>query len=166
MVRQWLLANAPGFAALPSRDRRAILDFVLVWTLFEAKVMDNRAQVDRICAKVDQWDAAGSLDAEQYAVELAYFRRRYFARGDFTDRFHALNLRPADQPDLVRAVISSLNDEPRDRVLTVLLIVWRFRNNLFHGGKWAYWLRGQRGNFTHACKVLMKVIERHGDLAA
>jgi hypothetical protein len=38
------------------------------------------------------------------------------------------------------------------------------RNNLFHGAKWAYGLRDQRENFTHANTVLMRLLERHGQL--
>src|SRR5690348_54386 len=164
MIRKWLEDNAPGFRALPARDRRAIQDFVLVWTLFEARVMDGFARADRICARVEEWHQAGVLGEELYDAELAYFRRRYFARGEFTDHFHSLHLRPADQPGTVEGVISGANNGARDRVLTVLLIIWRFRNNLFHGAKWSYRLRGQRSNFTHACHVLMRVLERHGDL--
>ena len=48
----------------------------------------------------------------------------------------------------------------------MLIIVWRFRNNLFHGEKWAYQLQGQLSNFTHANAVLMRLLERHGQLAA
>ncbi len=35
-----------------------------------------------------------------------------------------------------------------------LLIVYRFRNNFFHGTKWAYDLKGQRDNFEHASQLL------------
>ena len=38
------------------------------------------------------------------------------------------------------------------------------RNNLFHGAKWAYELRGQRDNFTHANCILMRMLDRHGQL--
>ncbi|CCE97846.1 Hypothetical protein SFHH103_03354 [Sinorhizobium fredii HH103] len=46
------------------------------------------------------------------------------------------------------------------------MIVWRFRNNLFHGEKWAYQLQDQLSNFTNANAVLMRLLERHGQLAA
>ena len=49
-------------------------------------------------------------------------------------------------------------------MLALLMIVWRLRNNLFHGAKWAYGLRDQRENFTHANSVLMRLLERHGQL--
>ena len=49
-------------------------------------------------------------------------------------------------------------------MLTLLMIVWRFRNNLFHGAKWAYQLRDQRENFTQANSILMRMLEQHGQL--
>ncbi len=166
MSMQWLLAKAPGFQSLPEQDRAAIFNFTFLWSLFEAQIMGNFARADLICAKVDEWRAAGTLDAEQYDGELAYFRQRYFAEGVFTHHFPHLNLRPADQRETVRSVLDGSNNNPRDRLLTVMMIVWRFRNNLFHGEKWAYHLEGQLQNFTHANAILMRLLERHGQLAS
>ncbi len=105
-----------------------------------------------------------TLDAGQYDEGFAYFRNRYFANGEVTHHFQHLNLRQSDHPDLVRSVIGGESDTPRDKVLCLLMIVWRLRNNLFHGEKWAYHLRDQLDNFTHANKVLMRVLESHGQL--
>lgn len=46
------------------------------------------------------------------------------------------------------------------------MIVWRFRNNFFHGEKWTYRLEGQLQNFIDANVILMLLLERHGQLAA
>jgi hypothetical protein len=160
----WLEARAPGFRDLPDPDRRVIFVFAFLWSLFEAQIMGNLARADRIREQVDRWAADGVLGADLYDAELAYFRTRYFANGTLTHHFPFLNLRPSDHPDLVQAVIEGTNDNPRDRVLSLLMIVWRLRNNLFHGAKWAYELRGQRDNFTHANGVLMRMLDRHGQL--
>lgn len=164
MSMQWLLEKVPGFQVLTEADFTAIFNFTFLWSLFEAQIMGNFARADLICTKVDEWQAAGTLNTDQYGPELAYFKQRYFANGAVTHHFEHLHLRPADQPDIVRSVIDGSNNDPRDRLLTVLLIVWRFRNNLFHGEKWAYQLQGQLTNFTHANAVLMRLLERHGDL--
>ncbi|MFG1433013.1 hypothetical protein V5F44_10095 [Xanthobacter sp. V2C-8] len=166
MSMQWLLAKAPGFQALPEADRAAIFNFTFLWSLFEAQIMGNFARADLICAKVDGWRDAGTLYADQYAPELAYFRQRYFANGAFTHHFPHLHLRPADQLAVVQSVLDGSNNDPRDQLLTVVMIVWRFRNNLFHGVKWAYQLQGQLSNFTHANAIQMRLLERHGQLAA
>lgn len=165
MSMQWLSAKAPGFQTLPEADRDAIFNFTFLWSLFEAQVMGNFARADLICTKVDEWRDAGTLEPDQYGAELAYFQQRYYANGDFTHHFPHLHLRPADQPGIVQSVLDGSNTDPRDRLLTALIIVWRFRNNLFHGEKWAYQLQGQLLNFTHANAVLMRVLERYGQLA-
>lgn len=166
MSMQWLLARAPGFQSLPEEDRAAIFNFTFLWSLFEAQVMGNFARADLICAKVDKWRDSGTVDADQYGAELAYFQQRYYANGSFTHHFPHLHLRAADQPGIVQSVLDGSNTDPGDQLLTVLMIVWRFRNNLFHGEKWAYQLEGQLANFTQANAVLMRLLERHGQLAA
>ena len=105
-----------------------------------------------------------NLGAELYDAELTYYRSRYYADGELTHHFPHLQLRPSDHRDLVQAVIEGVNDTPRDRMLALLMIVWRLRNNLFHGAKWTYELRDQRENFSHANSVLMRILERHGQL--
>lgn len=164
MSEEWLIKEVPVYAALPGPDRDAIKTFALLWILFEAKVMGAEASARKIALAVERWDAAGTLAAELYDAEVAYFRDRYFQNGEFTFRFDKLQLRKWDMPDLIAAGISGDADTPRERVLTVLLIIWRFRNNLFHGAKWAYDLQGQLDNFNHANAVLMQVLERHADL--
>lgn len=161
----WLEARAPGFQDLPYEDRRAIFDFAFLWSLFEANIMEANARVDRITEKVDAWVAAGILGADLYDAQMAYFRGRYFADGELTHHYPFLDLRKSDHPDLVEAVIRGENNDPRDRTLALLMIVWRLRNNLFHGAKWAYQIQGQRENFTQANAVLMRLLERHGQLA-
>jgi len=161
---KWLENKAPGFQELPEEDRRAIFDFTFLWSLFEAEVMEANARVDRITEKVDNWAAGDTLGADLYDTELAYFRDRYFADGELTYHYTYLALRKSDYPELVESVIKGANNAPRDRILALLMIVWRLRNNLFHGAKWAYQIKGQRENFAHANAVLMRVLECHSEL--
>jgi hypothetical protein len=95
---------------------------------------------------------------------LIYFRDRYFPNGKLSCHFRFLNLRERDHSELVQAVIEGKNNDSRVRMLALLMIVWRLRNNLFHGEKWAYELRGQLATFTHADGVLMRLLEHHGQL--
>lgn len=161
MSEKWLMEKIPGYAALLESDRDAIKTFALLWSLFEAKLMGTEANARKISQAVEEWDAANALCAELYDREVAYFRNRYFQNGEYTFRFYKLQLRKSDMPELIAAGLRGDADTPRDRVLTVLLIIWRFRNNLFHGEKWAYELQEQLDNFSHANAVLMRVLERY-----
>lgn len=162
---EWLSAKAPGFNRLSDDERRAISDFALLWSLFESRILDTRGSAAAICKMVDAWQQAGTLDASPFDPELAYFRQRYFADGDVTYHFDHLHLRKNDQEALVRAVINGSDNDARNRVVVILIVIFRYRNSLFHGVKWQYKLAGQLDNFNAANAVLMKVLERHATLA-
>lgn len=48
-------------------------------------------------------------------------KNRYFADGKLTRHFPFLDLRPSDHPDLVQAVVECANNDPRDRMLALLI---------------------------------------------
>jgi hypothetical protein len=64
MSMKWLLANAPGFENLVKKERSAIVDFCLLWSLFEARILDSAGSANRICSTVKSWYDAGQLQAE------------------------------------------------------------------------------------------------------
>ena len=160
----WLQARAPGFNHLSVEEIDAISDFSLLWSLFESRVLNAAGSARAICDAVDHWQNEGTLDAPMFEPELAYFRARYFEGGAVTHHFEHLHLPANALGDMVRAVIDGSKDDDRDRVAAVLIIIFRYRNNLFHGVKWQYKLAGQLENFTNANSALMKVLDRHGAL--
>jgi hypothetical protein len=60
---------------------------------------------------------------------------------------------------LLRRALSNENVDRSDLASALLLIVYRYRNNLFHGEKWLYQMRDQNDNFAQANSVLMRAIE-------
>jgi hypothetical protein len=159
-----VVSQAPGFGDLTGEERSAIVDFSLLWSLFEARILHNAGNANSICAAVDGWRQAGTLQAEAYDQQLAYFRQRYFANGAFTHHFDHLYLRLNDQVPLIRSVIDGSNNNQSHEVATVFVVILRYRNNLFHGMKWQYQLAGQLDNFTNANCALMTALEHHGQL--
>jgi len=70
---------------------------------------------------------------------------------------------------MVMTVLRGDNNDPADCVTAVLIIVYRLRNNLIHGAKWDYGLRGQQSNFDQANKALMaamQIAEQRRELVA
>ena len=61
----------------------------------------------------------------------------------------------------MRRVLNGEDGALENIAATVLIIVYRFRNNLFHGLKWSYNLQGQLENFMHANKALKRAVELH-----
>jgi hypothetical protein len=160
----WLKDKVPGFQQLSDSEQKAISDFSLLWSLFEAQILNTNGSAASICTAVEGWRDAGTLDAAAFDDALDYFRDRYFAAGQFTYHFDNLHLRAPDREPLVRAVIAGADNDPASRLMAVLIVVLRYRNNLFHGVKWQYLLQDQLDNFTAANAVLMALLERHGAL--
>lgn len=158
---EWLNRYAPGLQALTPEERDAITHFSFLWTMFEARVLETRASANAIVKTSRRWGGNGLLAADTFGDELAYFRHRYVADGTFTRHFYHLHLRRSDAPALVKGVLIGEDAPPEEIAAAVLIIVYRFRNNLFHGVKWSYELQGQLKNFTHANAALMRAIEMH-----
>ncbi|WP_319586763.1 hypothetical protein [uncultured Desulfobulbus sp.] len=155
---QWLEQNAPGFKALSEKERAAITHFALLWSFFEARALSTRGSSRAILALIHDWSAQGRLRTEPFAESLLYFQQRYYVNGAETHHLAGLNLRPNDCRDLVHAVLKGENSNPADRIAVLLIVVYRLRNNLFHGAKWAYEIQGQLDNFTHANVTLMNAL--------
>ena len=78
-------------------------------------------------------DKTGQLTADTFGRELVYFRDRYVVDGAFTYHFEHLHLRQNDAPNLVQKVLEGEDAEPEQVAAAMLIIVYQFRNNLFHG---------------------------------
>jgi hypothetical protein len=121
--------------------------------------MVNNANAKRICDRVREWEHEGALNMQLFEKPLEYFRNRYFSHGEFTYHFNALNFRSADRRPIVERVLSGASHNAGDVMIALLLIVYRLRNNLFHGVKWGDELREQEANFKNANQVLMRALE-------
>ncbi len=156
---EWLKTNEAGYESLSKDERDAIMHFILLWSLFEARCLDTNASTGKIITKVALWKDNGKLSPEPFEEHLRYFQTRYFHNNEFTGNFAGLNFRGNDRQELVESVINGSKSDVADIVSALLIIVYRLRNNLFHGMKWAYDIRGQLDNFSHANSLLIKVLD-------
>lgn len=157
----WLKAKSHGFHGLSDEERSAITDFALLWSLFESRILGTQGNATSIAQAVERWHQTGALDPTLFDHELTYFSARYYAHGEPTYHFSQLHFKPRDPKPMVRAVLSGTDNDPRHTAVAALLIVYRYRNNLFHGVKWQYELADQLGNFNAANAILMKALDRY-----
>lgn len=164
-VTEYLVRHNPGFADLSEAELRGIADFTLLWSAFENQVCGTRASPATLLAIPGRLALREQLHLAPFAEALAYFRDRYWQNGEVTYHFHRLH------PDedgrryipLLRAVVMGGETDTAKVLQGILLIVYRYRNNLFHGSKWDDGIAGQLDNFRHACNVLMAVMDRLSD---
>lgn len=153
---EWLRHTVPGFDALSEEERAAIRDFAMLWSLFEGTVLGASANAGGLVAFVEELQQRGAVDLVALGPAIAHFRGRYYANGAFTPAFDQhLYFRPHDRRAAAEAFVSGAANDPGEILKGLLIIVYRLRNNLFHGVKWTYKIQGQLENFTHANSALM-----------
>jgi len=155
----WLCKNSKEFQSLSEDERDAITDFTLLWSFFEAKEFDSHASSSRIYALVPEWQSKGMLNVASFAKSFGYFQNRYFNNSIASEYYRGLYLRENDKPELVEAVLKGENTNPADCIAALLIVIYRLRNNLFHGIKWNNAIHDQLDNFSHANTVLMVAME-------
>lgn len=134
----------------------SVKNFTLIWNVFEAKVFESNFTVD---------NAERVLNTREFTLDeldefLAYFSNRYVANNETNERFERLNFRPNDRKNFVRDVLIGNNGEPGNIALAIMIIIYRFRNNLFHGLKEMRNIQEQQGNFEQANNFLKMIVER------
>jgi hypothetical protein len=156
----WLADRVPDFHALPDNEKKAIGDFCLLWGLFEGRCLEASASIGRIVQFVHGIALALEQNGEFLDEPLAYFKDRYVQTADgFTYRFEKLRFRSRDKQEDVEAVLLGYQIDKPAVLIAMLIIVYRFRNNLFHGQKWEYELGDQLHNFSVANGLLMKAMD-------
>ena len=128
----------------------------MLWSLFEGTVLGARGNAGALVAIVDAVRGRGAVDLARLDAAIAHFRGRYYANGKFTLAFDQhLHFRDNDRRPLAEALVSGATNDPAEMLKGLLIIVYRLRNNLFHGVKWTYRIQGQLENFRHANAILM-----------
>lgn len=158
LVEDWLERTQPGYKDLSNVERSAVAQFSIVWSVFEAQALSTNASAEAIVRFVEK-NAASFGSAEPFGDALAYFRQRYVSNGQTNHKFKRLRFRRNDRRELVEAVLLEHEATPTEIVKALLIIVFRLRNNLFHGIKWANEMRGQQRNFDNAIAVLTRVLD-------
>ena len=157
-ANNWIAANCVGANQLHPDTVDVVSSFTLMWNFFEGVACDNHANIQtfaRLSEKIGHHDA--QMKGLEEAVKFWTFR--YWTRSEFRDRFNGLHFRPNDRKDHVEAVLRGEKVDPTSKLLAVMILVYRLRNNLFHGIKTVDMLNDQAANLDMACRALACVLE-------
>lgn len=157
---EWISSFLSLDKQLSGEDIDSVRNFSLLWNLFEGLVFNRKASVVKMKSVVSDMHVQGKLNIDDYSIFLNYFSNRYIKKGKTEDRFYGLYLRSGDMPELVESVLKGNEKAPEKILLALLIIVYRYRNNLFHGIKSMYDLPNQVENFKIANQLLMVFMEK------
>ncbi|WP_149086504.1 hypothetical protein [Pseudomonas prosekii] len=154
---------APGLATLSREDLAGLIVFTILWTLFEAQALSTNAALGRIVELAERWGRDGHLESRWHMPVFHYFKARYVENGQPTQHFENLFFHDEKSRAHTLATLGGNADGNAECLSASLLIVYRFRNDFFHGMKWAYDMKGQRDNFEHSSQLLvgaLKVVQK------
>ena len=106
-----------------------LLEFLILWNLYEKRLFNNRFSITEAIRK-DVKVSSASLDAA-----FDYFKKRYIENGQTNSKFDALSFRRNDKKSNVVNILCGVPDVILNRSTAVQIIIYRLRNNLFHGLK-------------------------------
>lgn len=106
------------------------LRFLITWSLFESKCFGGYAKID-ILEKYAKDIISHSFNTAEISGAVSHFHRRYQNRSLFKNLMHG---QPCTRMDaLVQQPLATFR--PPDQAFFMSLVVYRFRNNMFHGSK-------------------------------
>ena len=158
---EWIARNTRGGTELSADARDAVAGFTTMWNFFESTLCDNRASVAAFGRALEHFipDQLPQSTTQVLDECLAFWKFRYRTPDGFGHRFDGLNFRPGDKRSQVEAVLQGAAMDPKDKVLALMIIIYRLRNNLFHGLKTLDMLNDQVSNLTNASRCLAAILE-------
>jgi hypothetical protein len=152
-MRQWL--NNKYGTNFDEEDLQNIKNFSLIWNVFEHTICGNNFSIQSLQLELGN----RNIDSNLFQGHLEYFKNRYVNDGVFTHCFQFLHFRTNDRQQLVKEVLLGINNNSNDKILAIAILVYRFRNNLFHGLKEFQYIDQQNQNFEIANSFLTLLID-------
>lgn len=132
-----------------------------MWNLFE-EVASVKGPYLQTFKNLSDKLAQDSRVINGVEAAIRFWRFRYWTGSKFNDRFNDLRFRPNDRRDHVEAVLREQKADTASQLLATMIIVYRLRNNLFHGLKTVDMLNDQAANLDMASKALASILEVSG----
>ena len=158
---EWIAQNTRGGTELSPEALEAVASFTTMWNFFESTLCENRASAAafaRVCERFEPERLPRStVDALDEC--LAFWQFRYRTPHGFGHRFEGLYFRHSDRRTHVETALEGKATSPQDKLLALMIIVYRLRNNLFHGLKTLEMLNDQVQNLATASRCLAAVLE-------
>ncbi len=135
-------------------DISPVRDFTLLWNIFEREVCDRSFRIEIVRRLINE----NNIQYENFRENYEYFFNRYVTNGQTNERFNSLNLRENDRPQFVQETLLDPNSNESHKILTCIIIVYRLRNNLFHGNKYIETINNQKENLINAINILVSFL--------
>lgn len=140
-------------------DKTAVR-FLIVWSILESKCLGGFMKVQEIRGYANRTTVLAAAKAVEIRAIAKYFHARYQDKKLCHNLLH--KQKSAELAKIITAPFAALTDP--DIAFLLLFVVYRFRNNIFHGNKGVQsWLqyREQIGHCIAVMQALISESEAH-----
>ena len=149
--------NSKFGLTLSEYDLINVKNFSLIWNIFDRHVCNSSFSI----ARIEQKYSKIVFDSKEMEIFFEYFQKRYINDIGFTNNlFDKLMLRRNDRPQFVQDVLLGRITDLNSKVLVITIIIYRYRNNFFHGLKDYSKIDKQDKNFEIANEFLKTIINK------
>lgn len=147
--------NSPALTEIEN-----VKNFALLWNLFERYFCNKFATLNKIQTNIKQLNKYNySFPENIYNECYAYYKTRYLTDEKTNELFENLFLgRDERHKQILKSTLENPDSIMKEKILACLIIIYRLRNNLFHGSKNIARLNYQNENFKIANQVIMSFL--------
>lgn len=140
------------------QSRRFLFEFAVIWNILEKKKMRNHASIEKVSRFVEKMQNIENINITEI---FEYFKKRYTNNTDYLNLFKALRWidKEKDKKDETYRILTLENPIDKDKIKAILYIIFRLRNNLFHGEKSILTIDQQRETFNLVNSFLLDILE-------
>ncbi len=140
------------------QSRRFLFEFAVIWNILEKKKMRNHASIEKVSRFVEKMQNIENINITEI---FEYFKNRYTNNTDHLNLFKALRWidKEKDKKDETYRILTLENPIDKDKIKAILYIIFRLRNNLFHGEKSILTIDQQRETFNLVNSFLLDILE-------
>lgn len=152
-----------GRGNISDRSLSLVTEFLLLYSRFERKCI-KEAGYDNIYDLIDKIDETVLSEDFPRQEIMDYFRKRYVKEGKENTTFAKLKFENKSKSrkgrELCKRILINGGNESEE-LKCMLHIIYRYRNNLFHGSKPFIDIESQKENFEMSYKVLIELIKKY-----
>jgi len=159
-VLEWV-KNRYNYSEFDQSKIQNILHFAIVWNVFERECCGSDAKINTHAESVA--NALKDKSIPSLDATWTYYHQRYVRNGNITPVFASFEFKSNTKKVSAQTTLLSESPSKKDKIETLMLIIFRLRNNLLHGEKKPEIFYAQDENFKYANQFLMNVCDLVGE---
>lgn len=154
-TKDWIGRKIPGYSNTDLKNMDLMHNFSVVWSIFEGSRLDFYGNFKNICQYLKNNEKyINDSSANKFKPMHEYFKDRYYSDENKFNILCGGIVSDSDMEFMLKTLKSEFKPN-KYTIMTLLMIVYRLRNNLFHGKKISNGLEDEWENFKNGTDIMI-----------